>query len=348
MIFNTYAIIDAMVSFLRVGFGLWVGWLGVVVWVKWGRHASDPEEKKGLEDRSYLLFLLAGLLLLLNFLSWPVFYLLLQSYVTEWPDVMCIYGVTRIGVGSMSISRFLPLLLAFLQVTKPLVVFLSGAWFTLYLVNRRTQTAPLTRRVLLMLLATNLLAVTDAMGEIAYLVIPKKEVFLSQGCCTTVIATRAETDRIVPKDLLGEDSDRHLSAIYYLVNVAMIFAVGLSARLSRRWLSRRWMLVLFIGAMGSILVNIAFLNDVAAPQLLHMPNHHCPYDLVPKSPLSLVPIVLFLMGSFSVGWGCIVGWIGIVPESRPFVSEVVAKLFRVGVFGYGCSLLIMSGQLART
>ena len=131
MIFNPYAIIDAMVSFLRVGFGLWVGWLGVVVWVKWGRHASDPEEKKGLEDRSYLLFLLAGLLLLLNFLSWPVFYLLLQSYVTEWPDVMCIYGVTRIGVGSMSISRFLPLLLAFLQVTKPLVVFLSGAWFTL-------------------------------------------------------------------------------------------------------------------------------------------------------------------------------------------------------------------------
>ena len=134
----------------------------------------------------------------LNVLAWPIFYLLLQSYVTEWPGVMCIYGVTRVGAGSLGSSRFLPPLLDTLQVTKPLLVFLSGAWFALHLVDRRTRTAPLTGRVLLLLLAASLLACADAAAELAYLSIPKKEEFLSSGCCTAAFAEYGPT-RFVPK-----------------------------------------------------------------------------------------------------------------------------------------------------
>ena len=97
---------------------------------------------------------------------------------------MCIYGVTRIGEGSVGISRFLPPLLAALQAAKPALVFLSGAWFVLYLVNRRTPTAPLTGRVLAVLLASALLAVGDAAAEATYIVLPKKEEAASSGCCT--------------------------------------------------------------------------------------------------------------------------------------------------------------------
>ena len=56
----------------------------------------------------------------LGLASWPLLYLLLQSYVPEWPDVMCIYGVTRVGAGSVGASRFLPGLVTALQVLKPL------------------------------------------------------------------------------------------------------------------------------------------------------------------------------------------------------------------------------------
>src|SRR5205823_540731 len=87
MILNTYAVLDAFLSLLRLGLGLLVLGLGLSVWVAWLRSAPGGENRKALEDRCYLLFLLAGLLLALNVVSWPIMYLLLQSYVPEWPGV---------------------------------------------------------------------------------------------------------------------------------------------------------------------------------------------------------------------------------------------------------------------
>src|SRR5258708_19280691 len=148
MILNSYAILDAFVSLLRGFAGLILVVLGLIAWWK-GRGLVTPESRKALEDRGTLLFLLAFLLVGLNLISWPLLYLLLQSYVPEWPGVMCIYGVTQIGVGSLSSSRFLPELLKILELTKPFVIFAGGAWFVLYLLNRRTATAPLRNRIFL-------------------------------------------------------------------------------------------------------------------------------------------------------------------------------------------------------
>src|SRR5689334_1488425 len=108
MILNANAVLDAFVGLLRLGLGLLVLALGIAAWRTWRGRADVPEERKALEDRCYLLFLMGGFLLCLNVAAWPIFYLLLQSYVPEWPGVMCIYGVTRIGSGSLGASRFLP------------------------------------------------------------------------------------------------------------------------------------------------------------------------------------------------------------------------------------------------
>src|SRR5262249_2084971 len=151
MIVNGYAVLDAFVSVLRLGLGVLVVVLGLSAWRMW-RHSLGPEERTSLEDRCYLLFSLGGLLVGLTLFAWPLFYLLVESYVREWPGVMCIYGVTRIGTGSLGPSRFLPSLVTGLQVLKPALLFASGGWLVLYLVNRRTRTAPLTGRVLLLLL----------------------------------------------------------------------------------------------------------------------------------------------------------------------------------------------------
>ena len=346
MILNAYAVLDTFVSLLRLGLGVAVFWLALFIWKSWRQVARRPETRKDLEDRFYLLFLLAGSLLVLNVLAWPIVYLLLQSYVKEWPGVMCIYGVTRIGAGSHGSSRFLPPLLATLQTTKPLLVFLSGAWFVLYLVNRRTRTAPLTGRILLLLLAASILGSADAAAEIAYLIIPKKEEFLSSGCCMALFDTESSAARFVPKNLLGANAGAWLYAVYYGVNAVMILALIGYTRSCVRRLSSGWLTPLFAGAILSLAVNAVFLIEVAAPRLLHMPDHHCPYDLIPQASDSLVAIACYLGGGFCLGWGCVVGWLGNSPESGPFVAGVIDTLFRLGVLGYVFSVVILSVELA--
>jgi hypothetical protein len=344
MILNAYAVLDGFVSLLRLGLGLLVLALWLAGWRGWRRRAADPERRKDVEDRCYLLFMLGGLLVVLNVLSWPLLYLLLQSYVPEWPGVMCIYGVTKIGSGAVGPARFLPPLLTALQLMKPALVFLCGSWFALYLVNRASQTAPLTGRVLLVLLAAGLVAAADAASEIAYLVIPKKEEPAYEGCCTEAFDAESAASRFAPPALTGPDAGPRLYATYYLVNAGMALALGFAGRLRR--LSAAWLAPLLLGAALSTAVNAVFLIDAAAPRLLHLPYHHCPYDLAPKAPESLVAIALFLGGAFCVGWACIGSWLGGGAESRTFQSDIVRRLLRLAFVGYLGSMVMLSVELA--
>jgi hypothetical protein len=343
MILNAYAVLDAFVSLLRLGLGLSLLVLGSLAWRAWRRHNPEAEERQALEDRLHLLLLLAVISLWLNVLSWPILYLLLQSYVPEWPGVMCIYGVTRIGTGSIGVSRFLPPLVTALQAMKPALVFVSGAWFVLHLVNRRTRTAPGTGRVLVLLLLSGLLGVADAATEIAYLVIPKKEQFLSVGCCTLAFGDEADTGRFLPKIRVDDRQAPWLSGVYYAVNIGL--ALALYARAARPLQGAARLLPIALTALLSVAINGLFLVEVAAPRLLHMPNHHCAYDLVTQAPTSLVAIALFLAGSFCVGWAMVATWLGEDPEARPFRPELVGRLLYSGFLGYLGSVAILSLEL---
>ena len=347
MILNGYAVLDAFLSLLRLGLALLILWGGSTAWWAWRRHADAPEDRKALEDRCYLLFLAAGLLLWLNVLAWSIFYLLLQSYVPEWPGVMCIYGVTRIGAGSLGASRTLPLLVAALQAMKPALVFLSGGWFVLYLLNRRTRTAPLTGRVLLVLLAAGLLAAADAAAELAYLGIPKKEEFLSTGCCTVAFDADSGASRFLPGGLAGEEEARWLPGVAAAVNAILLLALFGCTRRGRRPRAR-WLAGLLLGAVLATAVNAVFLVEVAAPHLLHKPYHHCPYDLVPQAPESLVAVALFLGGSFSIGWACVARWLGKTPETVAFLPGMVDRLLHVAFLGTLWSVGMMLVELALT
>jgi hypothetical protein len=346
MIVNAYAVLDAFLSVLRLGLSLFTFGLALAAWWNWRQARSSPEARQTLEDRGYLLYLLSGLLLGLNVAAWPIFYLLLQSYVPEWPGIMCIYGVTQIGAGSVGTSRFLPGLLETLQVLKPAVVFASGAWFVLYLLNRQTRAAQLTGRVLVFLLAAACLGIADAATELAYLVIPKKEVFASGGCCMEAFDARSRGTRFLPQALFGDDAAPWLYAAYLTVNLGMALALI--------WCKRRyrvkdspWLLVaVLVGTMVAVTVNAVFLVEVAAPRLLRLPHHHCPYDLVPQAPASLVAIALFVGGTLAVGWACVVGWLGRDSESDAFVAPMVVRLLHMGLIGYLGSLMMMTMELA--
>ena len=344
MILNAYAVLDAFLSVLRPGLGLWLVVLTFSAWRMWINSENALENRKHLEDRCYLVFALAGLQLGLNVVSWPLFYLLLESYVPQWPGVMCIYGVTRIGTDSIGPSRFLPGLVSTLQISKPALVFLSGSWFVLYLLNRATRTAPLTGRVLVLVMAAALLGVADAAAEGAYLVIPKKEEFLVAGCCTDVLNDSGHGGRFLPPDE-EEKITPWLYAGYYSINAGLLLGLGYYGWRERR-ATKGWLVLLLLLGGLCLFTNAVFLIEAAAPRLLHLPYHHCPYDLVPKAPESLVAVALFLLGSFAVGWACLTAWLGDISESVALLPAMVGQLLRLGFFACLGSLVIMSLELA--
>jgi hypothetical protein len=350
VILNSYAVLDGFLSLFRLGLGLFVLGLGLSGWRIWSHRAQAPEGRQALEDRGYLLFLLAGLLLILNVAAWPIFYLLLQSYVPQWPGVMCIYGVTRIGTGSSGISRFLPPLVTSLEALKPGLVFLSGAWFILYLVNRQTHTGPLTGRVLTLIAAAGSLAAADAAAELAYLGIPKKEVFLSAGCCTGMLGSEEDASRFLPRGLTGEGAEPWLYGTYYTVQLGMVVALWSCWRRTDLTSILRWMGPLLGGTALSLAVGAMFLIDVAAPRLLanYLPHHHCPYDLVSQAPASVAAVAIFVGGCFCVGWACLAAWLGRHAESRPFLAEMLGRLLHLAFLSYLGSALMIFVELMLT
>jgi hypothetical protein len=321
MILNSYAVLDAFLSLLRLPLALFAVGLGVAAWRHW-RGAAGPEDREDVENRAYLLSLLAALLVGLNLASWPLLYLLLQSYVPEWSGVMCVYGVTRVGTGSVGASRHLPALVAALQVLKPLVVFACGTWLVLHLLNRRTETGPLLGRVLLALVACGLLTAADAAAEVSYLVIPKKGEALAVGCCVGEFEGHTGDARTGLLERVGPNG---LTAAYFGINLVMAgVTLGLSQR--PRPVGRGVLLGLLAGAAVALAVGGVFLVEVVAPTVLHLPYHHCPYDLIPGAPEVLVGVGLGVWAAFAVGWACAAGWLARGPEVEPHLPDALGRL----------------------
>jgi hypothetical protein len=326
MILNSFAVLDGSVAIIRLIAGLIVVWLGIASLRILRRMVT--EERRILDDRYYLLTLVALLLLCLNVSSWPLLYLLLQSYVPEWPGVMCIYGVMQIGDGSDGSSRFLPTLVMTLQWLKPLLVFVTGVWFVLYIVNRQTQTGVLTTRVLLVLVVCGVITIADAGVELAYLTIPKKEEFLATGCCPA-----AFKDSIADQFPMNGSYPRILATAYFASCLGMAVALLQCSRVVQP--SRLGLTLLWAAGALTFVVGRIFLNEIAAPSVLHLPYHHCPYDLIGGASETLAGIGMFAWGTLSVGWACLALWLGRSPETDGFLTAIVG---RIAFMGFCCYL----------
>lgn len=342
MVLNGYTILSVFLCFIRLVLALLVVVWGLSAW-RLSRKTLSPDHTSTVENRSYLLFLSSTVLIGLNVVSWPILYLLLQSYVREWPGVMCIYGVTKIGTGTIGASRFLPGLLVCLQYTKPLLVFLSGAGFVLYLNNRRTRTGSILHRVILLFLLTGGFSIVDCVVETAYLTIPKTETRLDGGCCTGSLDTLRLESQFTPQSRVTESQRPYVSSAYIFVNLAVI--LGLLSRMGvfGRPMTPKLHCLLYLFGLASIPVSLLFLVEIAAPAILGLPFHHCPYDLITAAPESIVAVILLLSGCFSLGWS----FIAMIPgasESTDEHSRNYGLLF-FALFGYSGSLLLMSLEL---
>jgi hypothetical protein len=249
--------------------------------------------------------------------------------------------VTRIGADSLGPSRRLPLLVDAMQLLKPILVFLSGAWFVLHLVNRQARTAPLTGKVLIGLAAAGLAAGLDAAAELGYLLIPKTEEFPAAGCCAIAFDSFQEPQWFLASRWLGSAADSYLFAAYYGANLLAVIVLGIALR----W-RRTPGLAPLLGIAGiTLLVNTAFLVESAAPRLLKIPGHHCPYDLVGSAPASIAAAGLFVFGTFCLGWSCCLRCFVRSAEAYECVLIVDRGLLALAALAYTFSVLILSVEM---
>ncbi len=340
MILNAYAVLSGFVVVLCAIVALLVIGLACQNLRSRRRADSSPTERTESENRFYLLSLLSTWLLGLSLISWPLLYLLLQSYVPHWPGVMCIYGVTQIGVGSSGAGRFLPGLIAALQLLKPAAVFVSGVWWVLYRIQRGTQTGPLMGQILLTQFAFGVLALTDAVIEGAYLVIPKKEEFLLTGCCTSGVSGLSGRSTAWLATLSDGLGPTWLSVAFYLVNLALVLGLWCFRGCCRRRENTPGMSLVLLGAVLAAPLTVAYLIEVAAPAVLRLPYHHCLYDLIPRAPDMVLAIVLFVMGTCCVGWASAVRWLADCPETKNLARSEQDWLLSTGASCYVGALVM--------
>ena len=337
MILNGYSGIAAFAALLRVALGLVLIVAAVRAFGGTRRAATTGDA----EPRYYLRFVLGATLLALSVAAWPLFYLVLQSYVGLWPSVMCIDGVTRIGTDSANAAAYLPGLVAFLEISKPLLVFVAGAWLVLHLLLR----ARIDRRLALLSTATlllfGLLGAVDGAAEGAYLLIPKQEQALATGCCTV----GSQTAAFVPLNPAEAAHDAaHVPALAWLFLVLASAVVALlSAGIHRTRTAGspgRWFWGAAAGAVALLPIGSAFLHEVGAPLFLRLPYHKCAYCLVGLAPESLVGIALFTTAIFAVGWAAVVR---ALDRSD---GALAAPLLRWARFGLLATLLMVGVRMA--
>ncbi|MHC4849965.1 MAG: hypothetical protein ACYTEG_16145, partial [Planctomycetota bacterium] len=234
----------------------------------------------------YLRFVLGATLFGVALAAWPLFYLVLQSYVGQWPGVMCIDGVTRVGTGSANSAAHLPGLVSFLEISKPTLIFVAGVWVVFHTLLRSRVDPRIRLGSTVSLLALGLLGVVDGAAEGAYLFIPKTERALATGCCT--VGSQLESFApLAPVDRAGGVPP--LAGLFFGLSLAVI--VSVSVCLQRMHLARtpgRWLAVALVGAVALVPIGAIYLRTVAAPLFLRLPYHECAYCLVGSAPESLL------------------------------------------------------------
>ena len=107
--------------------GSWLGFYAFKVLRNREKPSQNQWEEIVLDERIRFLFFLGSGLLVLRLLSYPLFYLTLQSFVKHIQGAMCIYGVTMV----------LPHLFKFIKIEKPLLLFFCGQWLIWHSLSRK-------------------------------------------------------------------------------------------------------------------------------------------------------------------------------------------------------------------
>jgi hypothetical protein len=326
MILNVLSITLIFISALSTLLTLWGGISSLALYKKWGRPLIS-EEKTFLEDRSYLVLLIMVIVLLIRLFNWPLFYVTLQSFIHDIEGAMCIFGVTQVR----------PSLTRFLEFLKPINFFLIGGWLILHFLDRATKTSPLMRRKLFLLSILSLFVLIDSLGDIFLMLGIAPESLVS--CCTTVTDISNRPTRTTPLSIFGPEYAQSLQILFFITHLALIGFIGvtLKFRIFRKPILGLFFLFAILNAFVFVLSQV----EVFAPRMMHLPFHHCLYCLWQYVPDSIAMYLLFILGTFSVGWGFTTSLFGRQGEAADLLPGYLRKIYLFAFFFLSASWLIL-------
>lgn len=336
MILNVFSITELFIGSLSVILMTWGGILALSLALRW-RHASTPEERTFLEDRSHLVLLVAVVVLGIRMVNWPLFYATLQSFVPDIDGAMCIFGVTQVEETLTRTSELL----------KPISFFLIGAWFALHLMDRTTKTSPLMARKLLFLSVTALVVVLDSALDIVQMIEIGPGRLVS--CCTTVTDVLDRPTRLIPRSAFGP---RYASILGYGFYTATILIMGGLAVVRSGikpgpppgW--RRPVLgILFLCAIVNAVLFLLSQIEIYAPRIMNLPFHHCLYCLWQYVPDTILMYVLFIAATAATGWAFLLDLLGRTGESMETLHRYIRALYGFSLVCFAASLIMNTVHL---
>ncbi|MGB9629537.1 MAG: hypothetical protein ACPL6D_12830 [Thermodesulfobacteriota bacterium] len=332
MILNALSISMIFIGFISALLVIWGGISSLILYKKW-RESSTEEERTSIEDRSYLVLLIMVIVLLIRLINWPLFYGTLQSFIHDIEGAMCIFGVTQVKPG----------LTLFLEYLKPVNFFLIGGWLILHVLDRATKTAPLMGRKLFLLSVISLLVFIDSVGDILLMIGIKPGTLVS--CCTTVTDILDRPTRTTPESIFGPQYAQFLKILYFVTHLLLVGMVGFILKLKKLEKTFSWRR----GILGGLFF-FAFLNgaifvlsqiEVFAPHMMHLPFHHCLYCLWQYVPDTILMYLLFILGTYSVGWAFTTELFGKVGEASDLLPKYLRKIYWFGFSFLSASFLML-------
>ena len=326
MILNALSITILFMSILSILLMIWGGISSFFLYKKWGKPFT-PEERTLLEDRSYLVLLILAIVLMMRLINWPLFYATLQSFITDVEGAMCIFGVTQVKPG---LTRFLELL-------KPINFFLIGGWLLLHFLDRGTKTSPLMRRKLLLLSVIGLFVLFDSIGDILLMIRIVPESLVS--CCTTITDILNRPTRATPESIFGPEYAQPLQALFFITHLALMGLIGVT--LKSKIFRRPILGLLFLFSLLNAILFLLSQIEVFAPRMMHLPFHHCLYCLWQYVPDSIIMYLLFILGTFSVGWAFTTDLFGKIGEASDLLPNYLRKIYWFAFFFLSASLILL-------
>jgi len=326
MILNTLSITLIFIGVLSALLAIWGGVSSLILYRKWGRF-STPEERASLEDRSYLVLFIMVIVLLIRLINWPLFYVTLQSFISDIEGAMCIYGVTQVKPG---LTRFLEFL-------KPIIFFLIGGWLILHLLDRSTKTSPLMGSKLLLLAFIGFFVLVDSIGDVLLILGISPESLVS--CCTTVTDISNRPTRTTPISIFGPEYGRPLQSLFFVTHLALMGFIGVSLKF--RIFRRPILGLLFLFSILNASLFLFSQIEVFAPAMMHLPFHHCLYCLWQYVPDSILLFAFFSLGTFSVGWGFTTDLFGKIGEASDSVPYYLRRIYWLAFFFLSAALIML-------
>ena len=325
------------VAFLSLSLGIFLLYTTTKTLISF-KSILPTETKSRFEKKGYLIFLAACVTLSIRMIVWPWFYFMLQSFVSEIPGAMCMFGVTQV----------LPSTVTFLQIIKPISFFIMGGWLLCYYVDKSLPTTPLARKNLLFLLIVCGVLLADGIGDIYYVI--RMKPLMSVSCCATFFDVPLRPSAMIPQAIFGKNFQKILFIVYYVTNIILIALLFTS--LSKKWASLASLrkIVLYsqyaIGIINIPVVIYTYIENIA-PKLMQLPYHHCIYcfmgnGMVPDAPIMLG---LFVIGTFTIGWMGILRLMCIKGDAQPVTERLLSKVNNVSAFCFLASIIMVTIHL---